>query len=81
MGGRERDRLLQQWEINARDLHRRMILAPTPRERERWSCRKVTSCVFASRMFNTYPQAGNPISLPGSGSKFRLGSQVAYHIR
>ncbi len=55
MGGREIDRLLQQWEINARDLHRRMILAPTPRERERWSCRKVTSCVFASRMFNTYP--------------------------
>ena len=27
---------LEQWEMSARDLHRRMILAPTPRERERW---------------------------------------------
>ncbi len=30
------ERFLEQWEMNARDLHRRMILAPTPRERERW---------------------------------------------
>ena len=36
MGVRDIDRILQQWEMNARDLHRRMILAPTPRERERW---------------------------------------------
>ena len=33
MGVREMDRFLEQWEMNARDLHRRMILAPTPRER------------------------------------------------
>ena len=36
MGVREVDRLLERWEMNARNLHRRMILAPTPRERERW---------------------------------------------
>ena len=36
MGVREIDRFLEQWEMNAKDLHRRMILAPTPRERERW---------------------------------------------
>ena len=36
MGVREMDRFLQQWEMNARDLHRRMVLAPTSRERERW---------------------------------------------
>ena len=30
------ERFLEQWEMNARDLHRRMILAATPRERERW---------------------------------------------
>ena len=36
MGVREIDRFLEQWQIDARDLHRRMILAPTPRERERW---------------------------------------------
>ena len=36
MGVRQIDRFLGQWEMDARDLHRRMILAPTPRERERW---------------------------------------------
>ena len=36
MGVREVDLLLEQWEMNARNLHRRMILAPTPRRRERW---------------------------------------------
>ena len=36
MSVREIDRFLEQWEMNARELHRRMILAPTPRERERW---------------------------------------------
>ena len=33
MGVREIDWFLEQWEMNAKDLHRRMILAPTPRER------------------------------------------------
>ena len=36
MGVRELDRSLEQWEMGAKDLRRRMILAPTPRERERW---------------------------------------------
>ena len=36
MGVREIERFLKQWRMDARDLHRRMILAPTPRERERW---------------------------------------------
>ena len=36
MGVREIDRFLEPWEMNAKDLHRRLILAPTPRERERW---------------------------------------------
>ena len=36
MGMRGIDRFLEQWEMNARDLHRRMILAPTPRELECW---------------------------------------------
>ena len=30
------DRFLEQWQMDARDLHRRLILAPTPQERERW---------------------------------------------
>ncbi len=36
MGVREMVQHLDQWQMGAKDLHRRMILAPTPRERERW---------------------------------------------
>ena len=36
MGVREIDRSLEQWQMEVKDLRRRMILAPTPRERERW---------------------------------------------
>ena len=36
MGVREMDRFLEKWQMDAKDLRRRMILSPTPRERERW---------------------------------------------
>ena len=36
MGVREIERSLEQWQMGVKDLRRRMILAPTPRERERW---------------------------------------------
>ena len=36
MGVREIDRSLEQWQMGVKYLRRRMILAPTPRERERW---------------------------------------------
>ena len=36
MGVREIDRFLEQWQMDARGLHRRLILAPAPGERERW---------------------------------------------
>ena len=36
MGVREIARSLEQWQMEVKDLRRRMILAPTPRERERW---------------------------------------------
>ena len=36
MGVREIVRFLEQWQMEARDLRRRMIVAPTSRERERW---------------------------------------------
>ena len=36
MGVREKERFLEQWRMDATDLRRRMILAPTPREQERW---------------------------------------------
>lgn len=36
MGVREIDGFLERWRLNADDVLRRMYLAPTPRERERW---------------------------------------------
>ena len=36
MGVREIDCSLEQWQMEVKDLRRRMILAPTPRERQRW---------------------------------------------
>ena len=36
MGVREIERFLKQWRMEVKDLRRRMILAPTPRERKRW---------------------------------------------
>ena len=36
MSVREIDRFLEQWQMGAKDLRRRMILALTPREREPW---------------------------------------------
>ena len=36
IGVREIGRSLEQWRMGVKDLRRRMILAPTPRERERW---------------------------------------------
>ena len=36
VGVREIDRSLEQWQMGVKDLRRRVLLAPTPRERERW---------------------------------------------
>ena len=36
MGVREIDRFPEQWRMDVRDLHRRLIPAPTRRERGRW---------------------------------------------
>ena len=33
MGVREMERFLEQWEMGFKDVHTRLILAPTPRER------------------------------------------------
>ena len=36
MGGSDMDGYLKQWQMNGKDLRHRMILLPTPRDRERW---------------------------------------------
>ena len=37
MGVREIDRFLKQWQMDSRDLHRRLILAPTPLTLTPWT--------------------------------------------
>ena len=37
MGVRDMDQFLERWEMDVTGGRRRMILAPVPRERERWS--------------------------------------------
>ena len=36
MDVREIERFLEQWQMEVKDVRRRMIRSPTPRERERW---------------------------------------------
>ena len=36
MGVRGKKQYLDRWDVNAKDVHRRMILAPTSRELERY---------------------------------------------
>ena len=48
MGVREIERLLEQWQMDAKALRRRMILAPTPRERERWYAILILAQAFAT---------------------------------
>ena len=37
MGVKNIERFLEQWEMDVSDFRRRLILVPTPRERERWN--------------------------------------------
>ncbi len=39
MGVRDMDQFLERWEMDVPGVRRRMILAPVPRERERWYAR------------------------------------------
>ena len=36
MGAREMERVVEQWQMEVKELRQRMILAPTPRQRKRW---------------------------------------------
>ena len=53
MGVREIDWSLEQWQMGVKDLRRRVILAPTPRERERW--------------YAIHPAAGSGLDGSGDG--------------
>ena len=48
MGVREIDQFLEQWQMDARDLHRRLVLMPTPRERALWQAQEMARHLAAS---------------------------------
>ena len=54
MGVREMDRFLEQWEMGVKDMHRRLILAPTPRERA------LRQALGLARRLGCWPMAGPP---------------------
>ena len=43
------ERLLEQWEMGVKDVHRRVILAPTPRERALRQAQEMASICHCSR--------------------------------
>ena len=62
MGVREKERFLEQWRMDATDLRRRMILAPTPRERERW----YAILLLAQGLTAAATAEGNPFNIESS---------------
>ena len=67
MGVKEIDRSLEQWQMEVQDLRRRMILAPTPRERALRQAQEVVR----------HPAAGS--GLDGSGHGGGAGTGPAHH--
>ena len=67
MGVREIDRSLEQWQMEVQDLRRRMILAPTPRERALRQAQEVVR----------HPAAGS--GLDGSGDGGGAGAGPPHH--
>ena len=64
MGVREIDRSLEQWRMEVKDLRRRMILAPAPRE---WALRQAQEVV-------RYPALGPGLDGGGHGGGAGKGS-------
>ena len=81
MSVREVDRSLEQWEMNAKDVHRRMILAPTPRERERWHAvwllAQGWTAVAVAEALERDPHTIGPSTSSGRASAFGEGGPAA----
>ena len=82
MGVREMARFLEQWEMGVKDVHRRLILAPTPRERERWHAVWLlvhgwTASATAEALGRDPHTIGRWASAFGEGGPGRLQSQEA----
>ena len=79
MGAREIERSLEQWQMNAPDLRRRMILAPTPRERERWYAMLLLAQGWKQRRRRVSAGVGRAVAAPARRVRHgrTLGKRVA----
>ena len=73
MGVREIDRSLEQWKMGVKDLRRRMILAPTPREGERW----YAILLLAQGLTTAEALERDPHTIGGWASAFGEGGPAA----
>ena len=81
MGVREIGRSLEQWQMGVKDLRKRMVLAPTPRERERWHalwllCRGMTASATAQALGRDAHTIG-PSTSSGWAAAFGEGGPAA----
>ena len=73
MGVREIGQSLEQWGMEPKDLQRRMILAPTPRERERW----YDMLLLLAQGLTAEALEGDPHTIGGWASAFGEGGPAA----
>ena len=85
MGVREIDRSLEQWQMGVKDLRRRMVLAPTPRERERWYAmlllaQGLTAAATAEALERD-PHTIGPLRQAQEGRRLRRGRSRSFDFR
>ena len=71
MGVREMERFLEQWQMDARDLRRRLILSPTPRERHLGSSHKTRWEVSHAMLLLAQGWTASALSPWGAWNNFR----------
>ena len=81
MSVRNIDRSLERREINAKDVHRRMVQAPTPRERERWRAVRLLAqgwtALAAAKALERDPHTIGPFDKLRRASLFGEGGAAA----
>ena len=83
MGVREIGRSLEQWQMEVRDLRRRMILAPTPRERwyAVWLLAQGWTASATAEALERDPQTIGPLRQAQEGVGLRRGWACGPEIR
>ena len=85
MSVREIDRSLEQWQMGEKDLRRRMILAPRPRERERWYAMLLLAqgwtAAGAAEALERDPHTIGPLRQAQEGLGLRGGRACSLDIR